>query len=59
MNNKERQPETFTENTGRIIRTGGIIAGIIGIITNPGILVGGIVVAIGGEVIRRTGKKRQ
>lgn len=34
---KENRPETFLENAGRAIRTGGLIAGLIGIVTNPAI----------------------
>ena len=53
---KERKPETFIENTGRYVRNGGIIAGIIGLLASWELLAGGAIVAGGGEILRRIGK---
>ena len=55
MNNKERQPG-FIEKSGVIARNGGIIAGIIGFLASWELLAGGVIVAGGGEILRRVGK---
>lgn len=52
---KERLPN-FVEKTGIYARNGGIIAGILGLITRWEILVAGVLVAGSGEIVRRVGR---
>ncbi len=54
---KEGQPKSFLEGAGRVSRDIGAVVGVIGLVANP-ILLSGFIVALGGEVLRRQGKKK-
>lgn len=54
---KETQPK-FLEKVGEYSRNGGIVAGIIGLLTSWEILTVGLIVAGSGEVLRRIGRGR-
>lgn len=48
---------SFREKTGHFAMWGGIIAAVIGFVTNPELVFGGGLLAAGGFALKKTGKK--
>ncbi|MBI4100482.1 hypothetical protein HY439_01955 [Candidatus Microgenomates bacterium] len=54
---KEQGSAGKLERFGGVVRNGGIVAGLIGLLVSEPLLVAGIALAAGGELLRRSQKK--
>jgi len=53
---KEQYQSGKIERAAGIVRNGGIVAGLIGLLVSGPLLAAGIVAAVGGEILRRSQK---